>query len=56
MSFKNRPKVLVIESSDPSKNIIQALENLEENNKLLKNSIQGNNDRLDWIRKLLKGI
>jgi hypothetical protein len=50
------PKVLVIESPDPSKNIILAIENMEECNKSLKDSLRDSIDQLDWIKKLLGKI
>jgi len=50
------PKVLVIEYPDPSKNIILAIENMEECNKSLKDSLSDTINQLEWIKKLLGKI
>jgi hypothetical protein len=59
MPLKNKssvPKVLVIESPDPSKNLILAIENMEECNKSLHDSMNESLTQLDWIKRLLRGI
>jgi hypothetical protein len=50
------PKILIIECPEPYQNIVLAIENLEENNKTLKESITESNRQLEWIRKLLRGL
>ena len=50
------PKVLVIEHPDPSKNLILAIESMEECNKSLHDSMNETLNQLDWIKKLLGGI
>ncbi len=50
------PKVLVIECPDATNNIILAIENMEECNKSLKDSLRDSVDQLDWIKKLLGRI
>ena len=50
------PKVLVIEYPDPAKNIILAIENMEECNKSLQDSLRDSVNQLDWIKKILGKI
>ena len=56
MPRKKIPNILVIEDPDPGRNIILALEDLDKNNKQLKESICSNTKRLDQIRRLLRGL
>ncbi len=52
----NTPPVLVIECANPSQNIILALEDLEENNKSLRHSINDANSQLELLKKILGNI
>ena len=53
---KKTPVVLVIESHDPTKNIILALSGLEENNKELKDIITETNKEIEHTRKILRRL
>jgi hypothetical protein len=54
--IKKTPVVLVIESQDPSKNIILALSGLEENNKELKDIISETNREIENTKKMIRRL
>jgi hypothetical protein len=54
--LKKTPVVLVIESQDPSKNIILALSGLEENNKELKDIISETNREIEDTKNIIRRL
>ena len=53
---KFKPKLLIIETSDPGKEIVLKLESLEKLNLDLKKTIDTNTNQLDQLRKIIKGL
>lgn len=53
---KSKPIVLVLEGSDPSQNIILALDDLEKNNSSLKRAMTATSNQLNSLKEMLRHL